>query len=65
MRDLELTTAISPCLQIFIESLLDEIDHTRSGSWVSAPRLIPLVLKSDQEQGILQIWRESQWRKTE
>jgi hypothetical protein len=52
MRNLELTTAISPCLRIFIESLLDEIDDTRAASWVSAARLTPLVLKSDQEQGI-------------
>jgi hypothetical protein len=52
MRNLELTTAISPCLRIFIESLLDEIDDTRAASWASAARLTPLVLKSDQEQRI-------------
>ena len=50
MRNFELTTAISPCLRIFIESVLDEIDDTRAVSWVSPARFAPLVLNSGQEK---------------
>ena len=40
MKDIESSTQISPCLRIFIESLLDEADdgHVMLRGWITSPR---------------------------
>jgi len=39
MRNLELPVRMSPCVRLFIESLLDDVDGNRSASRVSETRV--------------------------
>ena len=52
MKNLELPTPMSPCLRIFIETLLDEADDNRFASWLSAAPPTPCAFQKDQESGI-------------
>jgi len=52
MRNLELPTPMSPCLRIFIEALLSEVDDNQGASWVLVAPLTPCAFQSDRKEGI-------------
>ena len=53
MRNLELPARMSPCLRLFIESLLDEGDVKRAASWHQNHEVQSAIPKTTQTEEAL------------
>ena len=52
MRNLELPPRMSPCVEFFIESLLENVDGSDGAQWISATAVPISCMTENQEKGI-------------
>ena len=52
MRNLALPARMSPCVQFFIESLLDDVEGRDCAQWISATAIPISSMTENQEKGM-------------